>query len=109
MTQLAILALFRPVQPLLEPRRAGEHGAEPFDVDGVEADAALYYREPRYSADLSFGYYVPGAAFNGKTGRERLDSVVAIYEGRDGFASTYGSDVTAGNAWTVQSKFNWAF
>jgi uncharacterized protein (TIGR04551 family) len=76
---------------------------------GVEADAALYYREPRYSADLSFGYYVPGAAFNGKTGRERLDSVVAIYEGRDGFASTYGSDVTAGNAWTVQSKFNWAF
>jgi hypothetical protein len=52
---------------------------------------------------------VPGAAFNGKTGRERLDSVVAIYEGREGFASTYGSDVTAGNAWTVQSKFNWAF
>jgi hypothetical protein len=34
---------------------------------------------------------------------------VAIYEGRADFASTYGSDVTAGNAWTVQSKFSWAF
>ena len=72
---------------------------------GVEADAALYYREPRYSADLSFGYYVPGAAFNGKTGRERLIYVNSVY----GFPSNYEKDVTAGNAWTVQSKFNWAF
>jgi uncharacterized protein (TIGR04551 family) len=76
---------------------------------GTETDLTLYYREPRYGADIAFGYLFTGSAFDGKAGRARLESVYDVYRDRDGFKLKYEQDVDAANAWSLQGRFFWAF
>jgi uncharacterized protein (TIGR04551 family) len=72
---------------------------------GVETDLGFYYREARFLADVTGGLYVPGSAFNGETGRPRLDRVARLL----GEAPVYTEQVRATPAWTVQGRFMWAF
>ncbi len=74
---------------------------------GVELDFGAYYRQPRFSADLSFGVFLPGNAFNGVRGRSRLSSVTEYY-GNSVF-DQYAEDVRAKASATLQGRFFWTF
>ncbi|MFT6629899.1 MAG: hypothetical protein ACJA1R_003182, partial [Flavobacteriales bacterium] len=72
---------------------------------GLETDITLSYREPTYGADLSAGFYFPGAVFDGVEGRPRATAVRQA-TGRE---ANYASDRNANPAYTLQARFFWAF
>jgi hypothetical protein len=72
---------------------------------GVETDLSVYYHEPRYGADLTGGFFLPGSVFDGVDGRRRIPTISNLL----GEAAVYDEDVNATPAWTVQGRFFWAF
>ena len=78
---------------------------------GIETDMSLYYREPRYGADLSFGLYMPGGAFDGRNGRQRLTSPVGANVSISENTYNCDSDICANAtmATSLQGRFFWAF
>jgi uncharacterized protein (TIGR04551 family) len=72
---------------------------------GIETDLGFFYQEARFMTDITAGFYVPGSAFDGKTGRPRLSPVDLVLQQ----GTVYTSDVAATPAWTVQGRFMWAF
>jgi uncharacterized protein (TIGR04551 family) len=72
---------------------------------GVETDLGFFYQEARFMTDITAGFYVPGSAFDGQTGRPRLNSVDTVLQ----LGNIYEQDVAATPAWTVQGRFMWAF
>ncbi len=72
---------------------------------GIETDLTIYYREPRYGADIMAGVYIPGSAFNGEAGNSRLSSVSRALN----LPTVYAENVSADPAWTLQGRFFWAF
>lgn len=74
---------------------------------GVETDISLYWREPRYGADITAGLFIPGAAFDGTPGRPRLTSVGRFLNRQERYTVEDSPAATA--AWTLQGRFFWAF
>ncbi|TVR04795.1 MAG: hypothetical protein EA398_01075 [Deltaproteobacteria bacterium] len=72
---------------------------------GVEADLQLYYREPRYGADLTFGLFFPGSAFNAVPGRQRMQS----WRDNLGASPTFVDNRSARPAAAMQARLFWAF
>ena len=72
---------------------------------GVETDLTIFYREPRYGADIMAGLYIPGSAFDGVQGNVRMPDVVQAL----GVDPNYGANQDATPAWTLQGRFFWAF
>ena len=72
---------------------------------GIETDLTIFYREPRYGADIMAGLYLPGGAFDGRSGNARMPEVANAL----GVGQSYDSDVDATPAWTLQGRFFWAF
>src|SRR5699024_6352904 len=75
---------------------------------GAEADLTVFYRQPRYGADISAGIFLPQNAFNGVQGRPRFQAIQRHFG--DNYGSTYLNDgVRAKPAYTLQAPFFWAF
>lgn len=76
---------------------------------GAEADLTVFYRQPRYGADISAGVFLPGNAFNGVEGRPRLQDAQRYFG--DNYSSSYlaNEGVGAKPAYTLQARFFWAF
>lgn len=76
---------------------------------GAEADLTVFYRQPRYGADISAGIFLPGNAFNGVEGRPRFQDIQRHLG--DNYSSTYldNNAVRAKPAYTLQARFFWAF
>lgn len=74
---------------------------------GVEANLGAYYRQPRYGVDLTTGVFIPGNVFNAEVGRERLPA----YRSFTGEDPTFAvdEDASAKAAFTLQTRFFWAF
>jgi uncharacterized protein (TIGR04551 family) len=72
---------------------------------GFEADVMLYYHTATYRASVAYGLFVPGGAFDGRTGRARIPTVAGFWD-LDG---SYGEDVDATLAHTLQFHLMWAF
>lgn len=72
---------------------------------GIETDLTIYYREPRYGADIMTGVYIPGSAFDGKDGNPRLPGVAQALN----LPPNYDGNRDATAAWTLQGRFFWAF
>lgn len=72
---------------------------------GLETDLSLFWREPRFAADVTGGFFLPGSVFDAVEGRPRLTTVGNLL-GRTG---PFDADKNATPAWTVQGRFFWAF
>ncbi len=73
---------------------------------GVETDLTIFYREPRYGADIMAGLYLPGSAFDGLRGNTRMPQVANALPR---LTANYEADEDATPAWTLQGRFFWAF
>ena len=72
---------------------------------GLETDLTIFYREPRYGADIMAGLFVPGSAFDGIEGNPRIPGVRSALN----VGPLYDSAINATLAWTLQGRFFWAF
>ena len=72
---------------------------------GVETDLTIFYREPRYGADIMAGLFLPGSAFDGLSGNARMPEVANAL----GVSQSYENNEDATPAWTLQGRFFWAF
>lgn len=76
---------------------------------GVEGNLSVYYRQPRYGADLSVGLFLPGNAFNAVPGRPRFNDIGAYRGTATGTVYEDGDERSANPATTLQARFYWAF
>jgi len=72
---------------------------------GIETDIGFYWQESRFMADLTGGLYLPGSAFDGAVGRQRLQPVNIVLNQ----STLYEQAVNATPAWTLQGRMMWAF
>lgn len=76
---------------------------------GAEGNLTIFYRQPRYGADIAAAVFLPGNAFDAVEGRPRLNNA-NLYLG-DSVGSTYlsGEGARAKLATSLQARFFWAF
>ena len=76
---------------------------------GIEADVTLFYHTDNYQADVAYGIFLPGGAFDAVEGRARIPAIANFYD-IDGTYLAGDSELgSAGTAHTLQFRMMWAF